>query len=499
MPEVPIYEGHHNDGPFNRSAAINRASRFADADGRWDVAVIIDSDVFLPTPHVRDAIASATAGKVTWAHRRWRNIAAEHLKRLLADPDTFGPVPAESRDMDLLVDKTTPISWSCCVAVPRSTFDDMGGFDERFRGWGFEDGAWAALVRAMYAWDRIEGDMYHLDHPRSSERIILGESRSTASSDYVRNALLGRRYMVAAIRDHAAGDQQGEEKLSAEMVAIHVRNLMHDDEKFLAMAAQRGMPEREWRTWWPTLEELSQGAKEANAAALRPTVTLVVHTGGADEHWAERSAYLRQSLASLVERVQGPIVQRVIYSDWSEKFRTELDAIVEPLGFYVVGGGNHGYTAGMRRLWQYLAKRARGQFIFATEDDFLYDRDVDLEPMIATLQENPELRQLALLRGPYYPSEVEAGGVLETLKTTHELVNHREFPFVRHRDHWTANPSLFPKSVTDTEWPAGRSSERLFGDALLRDPGASFAYWGTGEPWTRHIGAVRADLPGAAR
>jgi hypothetical protein len=490
MPDVAIFEGHHDEGPFNRSAAINRAAKLADADGRWDVAVVIDADVFHPIPHVRAAIASAAAGKVTWAHRRWRNIAERHLKRLLADPDTFGPVPAESRDMDLLVDVTNPISWSCCVAVPRGTFNDMGGFDERFRGWGFEDGAWAALVRALYPWGRIDGDMYHLDHPRSDERIILGQPRSTASEDYVRNALLGRRYMVAAIRDYAAGDQLGEERLSPAMVKVHVANLTHDDEKFLAMAKQRGMREAAWRTWWPTLEELREGAKEYRAQQRR-TVTVVVTTGGDEANWEERSGYLRRSLASLNERVHGPIVQRVIYSDW-QAHRDELVAIATEAGFYVVGEGHHGYTGARQRLWRYLEKRAVGQFVFATEDDFVYDRDVDLEAMIDTLEANGDLRQLALLRAPYYPRELEAGGVLETLRTPHELVNHRAYPFVTHRDHFTANPSLFRRSLTETPWPSGSSSERLFGDTVLNDPAARFAYWGAGEPWVSHIGAVRA-------
>jgi len=498
MPDVPIYEGEHLEGPFNRSAAINRAAGLADVDGHWDVAVIIDADVFHPIPHVRAAIESAAAGKVTWAHRRWRNVAERHLRRLLADPDTFGPVPAEAHDMDLIVDVTNPISWSCCVAVPRATFDDMGGFDERFRGWGFEDGAWAALVRAMYPWSRIDGDMYHLDHPRSDERIILGEPRSTASADYVRNALLGRRYMVAAIRDHAAGDQIGEERLSPEMVAIHVRNLTADDAKFLTMAESRHMPEAAWRTWWPTLEELRDGARAYREERSQPKVTVVVTTGGDESTWPERSAYLRQSLASLNERVRGPIAQRVVYSDWAGH-RDELVAIATEAGFYVAGEGHHGYTGARRRLWTYLAKRAVGEFIFATEDDFTYDRDVDLAPLMATLEAEPTLRQIALLRGPYYPRELEAGGVLATLKTPHELVNHRPHPFVVHRDHFTANPSLFRRSLTETPWPSGMSSERLFGDAVLRDPDARFAYWGSGEAWVSHIGAVRADLPGAPR
>jgi hypothetical protein len=47
----------------------------------------------------------------------------------------------------------------------------------------------------------------------------------------------------------------------------------------------------------------------------------------------------------------------------------------------------------------------------------VYDRDVDLAAMIETLDEQPDVRQLALLRGPYYPREIEAGGVLESLST----------------------------------------------------------------------------------
>ena len=39
---MPIIEGYHTDGLFNRSAAINTAARIA---GDWDVAVIIDADV----------------------------------------------------------------------------------------------------------------------------------------------------------------------------------------------------------------------------------------------------------------------------------------------------------------------------------------------------------------------------------------------------------------------------------------------------------------------
>jgi hypothetical protein len=112
--------------------------------------------------------------------------------------------------------------------------------------------------------------------------------------------------------------------------------------------------------------------------------------------------------------------------------------------------------------------------------------------MIDLLISEPSIRQVALLRGAYYPSEHAAGGVLPSLKTPVEYVNGREHPYVTHRDHFTANPSLFRRSLTRTPWSSGTSSERRFGDAVLTDPTALFAYWGDGTPWISHIGAVRA-------
>jgi hypothetical protein len=63
---------------------------------------------------------------------------------------------------------------------------------------------------------------------------------------------------------------------------------------------------------------------------------------------------------------------------------------------------------------------------------------------------------------------------------------------LEHRLFWTANPSVFRKSITDTPWPHGHHSETLFGKHLLKDQRVRFAFWGSGEELTRHIGEVRA-------
>lgn len=494
FPDLPIYEGHHDDGPFNRSAAINRAARIADADGRWDIGIVIDSDVFLTVRQVRKAIATAQrTGRVTWGHRRWRGFSEDQTRRVIhpRDPIDFGP-DIDRDDMDIYVERTNPISWSCFVAFPRPVWDAIGGFDERFVGWGFEDMAVKALVTGLHGWERIDADVYHLWHPRSGERIVKGQPAETATPEYLMNARLGRRYMVAVIRDHGIGDQPGEERLSPEMRAKHVANLQRDDQKLIPYARRYGLPDL--TGWWPTLAELRDGAiAHRDRPVPEPTITVIVHTGGEPDAWPQRSAYLRTSLASLADRVTGPVVQRVVYSDWGPALHDAVVAIAGERGFYVAGDGHHGYTGSMRRMWAYLAKRGQADFVFATEDDFVYDRDVDLTALASTLRENSYLRQVALLRAPYYPREIAAGGVLAALDPTAFVsVSANGHSRIEHRDHWTANPAMFRRSVTATPWPVAKSSERVYGDLLLRDPRARFAYWGSGEPWVSHIGAVRA-------
>lgn len=501
FPEWPVVEGHHDSGPFNRSAAVNLASDLADEAGRWDVAVVIDSDVFLRRSAVAAAVdLAAETGKVVWPHTRWRGISELWTKRVVDGRHDFGP-EIDHDDMDVLVEKTNALSWSCCIAIPRAAWERLGGFDERFRGWGFEDMAFQSAVVGLLPWARLPvdeaglgqpsgaTDVYHLWHPRSEERVTLGESALTASKDYVNNGRLGRRYMIALRRDHEKHDRIA--PWAPGELERDLANLRRDEEKFEAIARRHGLPD--WSSWWPTLEELVAGAKEARHGAT-PTVALILRTGGESAVWPERKAYLEASIASLAEKVRGPITRRVVYSDWDDAFRPELDAIANRHGFYVVGSGHHGYTEGVRRLWRYIDGRVADPYVFLAEDDFLYLRTVDLGAMAETLRRTSRLRQLALLREAYYPREREDGTILGWPLASFEAVDQDDPARARleHRLFWTMNPALMPRDVVSTGWPAARSSERVFGDRILRDANARVAFVGDGEPWIRHIGETRA-------
>lgn len=482
FPDVQVFEGYHTDGPFNRSAAVNAAARAA---GDWDLGIVIDSDVFLRRSQVQAAVdRAADTGRVTWAHRRWRGIREDATTRIVADLQDFGPEFA-GHDMDLIVERTNPISWSCCIVIPRAVWDDMGGFDERFVGWGFEDMAAQSLIVGLYGHERIEGDVYHLFHPRSEERIVPGQGRMTATPEYVTNARLGRRYMYAVRRDHGLHDRP--DASDAAEMQRDLANLKADDAKYSPVARRLGLPD--WDEWWPTLEELRDGAK-AHRAGPPPSVTLIVHTDG-------RRDYIARSIPSLLERIHGPITKRVIYDDSGDPGYKAWLRERFPL-FNVVGPETRlGYTGSMRAMWTYLETRCSAPYVFRAEDDFIYDRDVDLAPMMDTLDENPHLRQLVLLRGPYYPREIAAGSILAEKPDAYELRNSRPHPFVEHREYFSANPSLFRRSLVKTPWPSAPSSERVYTEVLNRDPASRFAYWGDGsEPWITHIGAERS--PAAA-
>lgn len=159
FPDLRIFEGHHDHGLFNRSAAINAAARLA---GDWDVALIIDADVLAHPPNVRQAIALAhETGKLVVAFDVRHNLNRAGSKRIMA---------GESGSWRRYIERDYRDQHSACIAVSRRLFDEIGGFDESFRGWGQEDTAFA-IACETFAGPRINlpGEVWHLWHATQPE------------------------------------------------------------------------------------------------------------------------------------------------------------------------------------------------------------------------------------------------------------------------------------------------------------------------------------------
>jgi hypothetical protein len=183
FPDWPIYVGEHLDGPFNRAAALNRAATLADADGHWDVALLIDGDVICDPRSIAEAVRTAPlAGRLVVAHdERVMLNRAGTVKVLKGYTGSW-----RTRDM---VERVWYDSVSCAVAVGRPLWDAVGGFDELFVGWGREDTAFRIACEAHGGPIlRVSGETFHLWHevaPETAAQHPLRKANEERHQRYV--------------------------------------------------------------------------------------------------------------------------------------------------------------------------------------------------------------------------------------------------------------------------------------------------------------------------
>jgi len=191
FPDWPIIEGHHDDGgPFSRSAAVNAAAELA---GEWNVALVIDADV-VPDPHaVTAAVEIARTGRPAIAFDHRKHLTARGTDRILVD--------GYRGSWEGLVKTDLTTSVSGAFAVNRDLWLEVGGFDELFVGWGWEDVAFR-IATETYAGAppaRVVGDLWHLWHPKSP-----GNDRTEPT--FVANRTRGDRYKAARWDREAIGE-----------------------------------------------------------------------------------------------------------------------------------------------------------------------------------------------------------------------------------------------------------------------------------------------------
>lgn len=143
------------------------------------------------------------------------------------------------------------------------------------------------------------------------------------------------------------------------------------------------------------------------------------------------------------------------------------------------------------------------EYVFWLEHDFRFRRTVDLNELVAVLEE-PKVAQVALRRQPVSAEEVAAGGYVAmrpdcyTQRETSYApadgftgpMNASSVQWLDHDLFWTTNPSLFKRRLTDEyPWPVRPECEGHFGIAL-RAAGYRFALMGGRDdlPWVEHVG-----------
>ncbi len=222
------------------------------------------------------------------------------------------------------------------------------------------------------------------------------------------------------------------------------------------------------------------------------SIAVLIMTDGRDD-------YLRRCMASL-HNLRGPITETWMHDDTGDLIQRAELSIRYPDFMQLGDGPRRGFGGAMAYAWSQLAARSGCRWVFHIEQDFTFERPVDLVAMAAALDDDPTLVQMALRRQPWSPPEHAAGGVVEMHQEAYEDRSHDGHPYLRHRLFFTTNPSLFHRSLCTKRWPEGANSEGRFTHQLLRDGHLNidgdrlgFGYWGSraDAPLVEHIGTTR--------
>jgi hypothetical protein len=168
---------------FSRAAAFNRGVEQASSN----VVVLTNSDVIVDHNTLDKAIALARKTGVTvYPFTRYAELTEECSREWLERGDE----PCYDVAYEMGDESVGPI-----LCIRRDAYQEAGGMDERFTGWGFEDVAWEITSRTLLGPSRrVEGTAWHLWHPFHPDSRRGGGEDGTR---FQRNQRLCNRYRRA--------------------------------------------------------------------------------------------------------------------------------------------------------------------------------------------------------------------------------------------------------------------------------------------------------------
>ncbi len=166
MPNAEICIGNYNGEPFCKSIAVNNAAKNATRD----IFIIADADIAFNIDQIKNAIELLNFYPWVIPYNSIFYLDAEKTNELCNRNPSLTLDEADFQRYISFGGKNGYQYIGGINIVPRKYFEKVGGFDERFKGWGGEDEAFQRALDALCGqYFRLDGTMWHLYHPLQSK------------------------------------------------------------------------------------------------------------------------------------------------------------------------------------------------------------------------------------------------------------------------------------------------------------------------------------------
>lgn len=197
LPEAEICIGENGDEPFSRSKARNDAYR--KATGRY--FLVADADTLFHRSQIEHALDCVKGTRAWMLPYKWYyNLSYEYTTEVLKSaPDVTIPEPNNPSQWEHRIE-----SWAGLLVMPRMAYEEVGGYDERFVGWGYEDNSFQLALDAIWGpFQRMDdGYCLHLWHPPGLGFSSPNIAQSRFLWNQYRSAAGRPDRMKTVVRDH---------------------------------------------------------------------------------------------------------------------------------------------------------------------------------------------------------------------------------------------------------------------------------------------------------
>lgn len=184
-------------GVWNRARARNNA--LSQVKTRY--VVIADADTIISMKSIRQALEliEARLPYASWVlpygPSNYYNLTQEYTESVLKRGAVADMPPEDKLEYEHKLE-----SWAGVLVMTTAAFERVGGYDERFIGWGGEDNAFRLAMDTLWApHDRVDGACVHLWHSAP-------ESERFGNPNWNHNRVLLQEYTVRYGRPKAMKD-----------------------------------------------------------------------------------------------------------------------------------------------------------------------------------------------------------------------------------------------------------------------------------------------------